>query len=269
MLKLEKKQGQVVQIRFKEERPFWKRALVRALVYSLLAHIVLISVIKIRLLNVHGETGSTIPIEVALDQDEEASSILPTKTVDAHDSFAMKELFLDCYEAPEEKMNLVGYDKMQLAFSLEPAIEKGQPYVFEIPASLEHEVLLASLPPLPKISSPPFKLHFSNELNRFTMISDGSSIFAEDKKFEKSNADDANTLIEFDIDFDRASGTITSWTMKETSGDSRLDGFASKILEEVRFLPQTVEDEYESIQGTCQIEFCAPYEDIQKLIKGR
>src|SRR5689334_10645560 len=79
MLKLERLgNSEKVQIRVKERRSFFDRRLRQAFTYSLLFHVVVFGVFRVKFLQVHEGAAAFRPVEVALDQESPEEMSLGT-----------------------------------------------------------------------------------------------------------------------------------------------------------------------------------------------
>lgn len=228
----------------KERTTFLDKALLQALVYSLLIHLVLFGSFKIRLNDFQESSPQMLPIDVALDADKIDVAHAVTHTQEG-EGLDPSTLFISALD-PDE------YKSMNLA--LLPSREDKDEAILDLPSKLAWT---------PKMY--PLQLKLSSPLKALVLIDDGSGLFREKGPNDSIGrfALAANHLpIEYKVSINGITGSVERAEKDQVLLDKRLQSTADSIISHIRFKPFSEK----RIAGSITLIFCCTGDEIVSLM---
>ena len=228
----------------KERTTFFDKALLQALVYSLLIHLVLFGSFRIRLNDFLESSPQMLPVDVAIDADKPDVSGSVSNSLESQPSNATRGFILHL-DADE-------YKAMNLAL-LPPRPHKDEELLDRTPK-------LAWAPRMY-----PLQLKLSPQLKALTLIDDGSALFRE-----KGPNDSlgrfvlaANHLpIVYKVRINGITGHVEHAEKDQVLLDKRLQSVADRIVSHIQFKPCSEK----SIAGSITLIFCCTGDEIMSLM---
>lgn len=252
------------ELRIRDRSAFLDRTLLQALFWSLIFHLMLFSVFRIRLYDFKQEGQPIAPINVSLEQEEHG----PITEVTSHDLIDIQGLL---------SQNIDKDEWLQMAFeqSMAPEMEsQGAPRQEKdlIPryANALSTTDIASMLKKPNFSPKVYPLHLklSKPLKKLTLIEDGSCLFRE-----KLASDDTKRIalsnkrlpIEYTVTVMGATGRLENVFRKYELLDKELQECADLIIKKIQFAPFSLE----SVTGTLTLSFVLDGSEVKALMKGQ
>ncbi|MCE5293918.1 MAG: hypothetical protein LLF94_04835 [Chlamydiales bacterium] len=237
-------------------KSFLDKALLQALFYSLLFHLVLFGTFRIRFNDYQENTPQMLPLNVAID----AEPITEAKVIDAED--VSHKTFLATI--PESE-----YKAMNLAL-LNPPSKYELETTHLPPNSLTafSDADIADLAPKSTWAAKmyPLQLKLSHDLKKLTLLEDGSKNFRDKGPYESLGrfALTSNHLpIEYKVTVDGATGHIIRHEREQVLLDKRLQACADKLIDEITFEPFSENQ----ITGRITLVFCCSGDEIKGFLK--
>jgi len=215
---------------------FLDKALLQALIYSLMAHIVLFGTFKIRL-NDYQETAQEMtPVDVAIDFEEPATEagVFEGPQVDTSDLFFT---------------NSIAYL---------PELDPSAP----IDAFSDEELVEQEPKERSRIKMYPLQLKLSQSLKNLELLDDGSSLFRNKEPYETMSIFTLaphHFAIDYKLYVQGLTGTLERFERKGELLDKRLQAVADKIVNKIRFCPYSEK----SITGSITLTFFCTGDDIK------
>lgn len=228
----------------KERTTFLDKALLQALVYSLLFHLLLFGSFRIRLNDYQESTPQMRPIDVGIDTEksDRAQTVINALDTEQIDPSALFISNLDTQE----------YWAMNLA-------------LLNKPVDTEDEILE---PPTKLAWTPrmyPLQLKLSAQLKALELTDDGSSLFREKGPYDSIGrfALAANHLpIEYKVRINGVTGRIESAEKDQVLLDKRLQSVADQIINHIQFKPFSEK----CLAGRITLIFCCTGDEIKSLM---
>lgn len=228
----------------KERTSFLDKALLQALLYSLLIHLVLFGSFRIRLNDFQDSTPQMLPIDVAIDADKIDAIQTETNALDLQ-QIDSKSLFISNLD-PDE------YRAINLALVSQPADSTED--------MLDRTSKLAWTPRMY-----PLQLKLSPQLKALELTDDGSSLFREKGPYDSIGrfALAPNHLpIEYKVRINGMTGCVEGAEKDQVLLDKRLQSVADLIISHIRFKPFSEKQ----IAGRITLIFCCSGDEIKSLM---
>ncbi len=219
---------------------FLDKALLQALIYSLIAHILLFGTFKIRLNDYKESAVEMAPIDVAIDIEEP----LAMAGVHTEESFDPEDLYF-AHIQPDTFLPIEEHEPVDI-FSDEELIALGP-----------------KEPDAPKMY--PLQLKLSQPLKKCMLIEDGSSLFRNKEPYETMSIFHLAThrfSVEYKAYVDGETGTITRFEKKCELLDKKLQQVADRIMSKIAFAPCSEK----TITGSITLTFSCTGEEIKSYL---
>lgn len=232
------------------------KALLQALIYSLLLHLILFGTFRIRL-NDYKETATEMrPLSVAIDVPDEFGV-----AVEKAAPYDTSSLVTSTFDEDEYKaMHL----SMQHPVKLEPTYHPPEASN-TLSAYTDKDIidLAGNFTYAPKAY--PLQLKLSSQLKALTLVEDGSSLFRKKAPHEDLShlALAANHFpIEYTVTVSGPTGTITTLKRPNVLLDKELQLVADRIIKCIRFEPFS----QKSVTGTITLVFCTSGQELKSYL---
>ncbi len=219
---------------------FLDKALLQALIYSLILHVVLFCTFKIKLNDYQEHAHEMAPIDVAIDFEE------PHSMTQAHlqDAFDPNDLYFT-----------------HLKTTTLPPIEARAPIDI-----FTDDDLIALEPKEPESAKMyPLQLKLSQPLKKCMLIEDGSSLFRNKEPYETMSIFTLAThhfSIEYKVYVDGFTGKLERFEKKCELLDKKLQAVADQIMAKIQFAPCTEK----SITGSITLKFSCTGDEIKSFL---
>ncbi len=248
MLRLERSQKKApLAIQLPKRSSFLDKALLQALVYSFIFHLVLFGTFKIRLNDYQEQLPQMLPLNVAIDTEKNEGLRFETEVVDI-DQLDRSLFFISNLDEDE-------YKAMTLALSDQHSI-----------AAFSNQTIHEMTPTLtwaPRMY--PLKLKLSSKLKALTLLEDGSSLFRDrglNESLDRFVLADKHLPTEYKVTVDGTTGLIMSAERKNVLLDKRLQACADAVINNICFKPFSEK----SATGSITLVFCCTGDEIQGLM---
>jgi hypothetical protein len=265
MLTLERAaRTRAVNIRLQGKSPLFDRTLTLALLCSILVHLVLFGIFRIKMTDIGEPLALLDPIEVALvteklDKEQE----LPlTEVVSENEALAPKARITDLVRACNHiPLPTVTFRPAQEIYVPERDVDHSNGY--QQASQLTEQVLKTHIQKFPcQLHVYPLTLQLSPSLKKLTLMEDGMQFFIPKQPGFSSGYFMTQTPIpiEYQVKIDGASGKITSWQRHGQLIDKVLQSCADLIIKAIRFAPT----EAKMIEGKIAIIFACNGDSLQE-----
>lgn len=235
-----------ITLRLQERSPFFDRALLQALFWSLIFHLALFSSFRIRLNDYQESSPQMLPLDVAIDADKFDEAKIVATTVDSQLANP-SDLFCSNID-PEE------YKAMNLA--LLPTAE----------SRVNDDDIASQSAPLiwaPKMY--PLQLKLSPQLKDLALLDDGSSLFRKKSPYDTLGRFvlTSNHLpIEYKVYVNGLTGRIDRAEREQVLLDKRLQAIGDRLISQVKFKPFSEKN----VTGSITLIFCCTGDEIKSLM---
>lgn len=260
MLKFERSiQDAVVSIRLKSRSSFFDRALLQALLWSFLFHLLLFGTFRIRLNSFNDNSPSMAPIAVAIEHEPQEAVTSVAALHQDQETIESQGLFTQSLDPTVWQAACI--DKLASRTSLAHATSS-----FLFHGSNEEDLLNVQKEVTYTPTLYPLQISCSRSLRALTIVDDGSSLFRT-----KGPKDDLGKLylskqsypIEYKVKIEGATGKVVRWERKYELLDKELQKVADRLINIIRFAPFNKR----SAKGSLTLTFCATSEEIAELLK--
>lgn len=235
MLRLEREKKQRVIIRLRRKRYKFDTRFWRAVLYSTGFHLFIFGFIRIQFSQAHDGPAPLLPVEVAIDYEEEdlSSEVVAIRHEESEKLLLAMSAIEDSPQplADPELMDEINHILIDLHSSDEANT-----------TSFPSNQGLRELPPPSRLNLSerlyPIRFQISGSLKNKHIISDGSHLF------RKSTSSETNALLRlkttsrsimYQIEIDGKTGKVIEWKRKRELIDKKLQAFADRLLDEITF----------------------------------
>ena len=244
--------------RIKERPPFFSRPLIKALTWSALFHLCLLSSFRIKMTDFHEVEYPIKPIDVAIEKEESPpiTTIIDNKNSMAQPIVNLNDPYWD------EARDIVS--NQYQSFTATSHIPR--PTSFGDTVS---DIAITSIPESLSSTSTlyPLRLKFSPAVKKLKLLVDGSSLFKQ-KGNQKESQEQLHRLllsplrfpIKYDVNINGKNGKIVHWSREETLADKTLQECADTLMTLIRFAPSS----NEKIRGSICLTFCCTGQEMEQ-----
>lgn len=259
MLKFERtSQDAVVSIRLKSRSSFFDRALLQALLWSFLFHLLLFGTFRIRLNTFNDNSPTMAPIAVAIEHEPQEAVTSVAALHQEQEAIESQGLFTQSVESAVWQAACI--DNIASRASKSPTSS------FLFHGSNDEDLLNVQKEVAYAPTLYPLQLSCSRSLRALAIVDDGSNLFRT-----KGPKDDLGKLylskqsypIEYKVKIEGATGKVVRWERKYELLDKDLQKIADRLINVIRFAPFSKR----SAKGSLTLTFCATSEEIQELLK--
>jgi hypothetical protein len=244
-----------LSIRIKKNPPLLQRPLIKALIWSAVFHLCLVSAFRIKMVDFHEVKYPITPIDLAID-DEDA----PITTVALHKGERMQPIVPlsdPCWDA-------MRHDSLKEPLPLPCPLRK--PLPGSLGSVVPDSVIASSEKSLsnkPRLY--PLKLKFSPTLKKLKLLVDGSSLFKRQEdpiELHRLFLAPSFFTIKYDVLINGKSGKIVRWNREKTLGCTYVQACADMIVSLLRFAPSA----HEQIGGRLSLSFRCTEQKLKELL---
>lgn len=236
----------------------WKfdRPLLRALLYSLLLHSVVLGLFRIKSINIYEIPTPAIEVSILTDKSEEGTALVDST---AHAS-SKRPFFQRASDIKPSTFPLPENASLTAANFIDTyclAVPK------KTPVANGNYVPFDTLPLPPSFNERfyPVQLSFSSSLKSHPLLQDGSSLFKENID-KKTLPPITSSKIEYSVTVDAKTGLLTAWKRKQTLSNKKTEHIADAIIQSLQFEP-TEGKEY---SGKIWLQFTCTSETLEQLV---
>ncbi|MBS0654247.1 MAG: hypothetical protein JSR46_00575 [Verrucomicrobia bacterium] len=244
-----------LSIRVKTNPLALQRPLIKALIWSAVFHLCLVSAFRIKMIDFHEVKYPITPIDVAID-DEEG----PKTSVALQQRQHMQPIMPisdPCWDACR-------HDSLKEPLPLPCPLRR--PLPGSLGSVVPDSVIASSeksLSTRPRLY--PLKLKFSPTLKKLKVLVDGSSLFKQQEdpmELHLLFLAPAFFSIKYDVRIDGKSGKVVRWNREKKLGSTYVQTCADMIVSHLRFAPST----QEQIGGRLSLSFRCTEEKLKELL---
>lgn len=260
MLKFERLSKEtVVSIRVKERSSFLDKALLQALIWSFVFHLVLFGTFRIRYNSFLDSSPPLKPIAVAIDPELTSDTFAITALADIDESLDNASAFFHTVDENEWKMsciqNLLPPTSNNCSYLPSPTLSHlSQDDVSMLAKEITYAPIVY-----------PLQLKLSRSLKNLYLVDDGSALFKTKGPYDDLGRYALSTKlspIDYKVKVDGKTGTIVGWQRTYELLDKELQKVADTLITKIRFAPFS----HKSQRGTITMSFCCSGEEIGELL---